>query len=407
MNDPDQTVGLERRNRELTILNEIATALNESVDLSESLEVALAHVADLFGLRTGWVWLLREEDGEPYLAAARNLPPGLATRPAAMEGGCYCLDTFRAGDLSGAANVNVVKCSRLRWLTEGTDGLAYHSSIPLYVRGSRLGVMNVASPEWRRLSPDDLQLLHTIGEMVAIAVERARLYRRSAEAGALEERNRLAREIHDTLAQGLAATTLHLDTADALLAAEAEPERVRRAVQAALEGTRRDLEEARRSVLDLRAAPLEGRTLAEALEELAAERNRSSSSAGLDEGEGSSWHPEVQFRAVGAARPLPARIEAAFFRVAQEALANALEHAGASKVRVELVSRPRTIELTIEDDGRGFEGTPPSTKGRFGLVGMRERMHLVDGSLRVQSQPGAGTRIEASAPLHIPSRSTP
>lgn len=405
MNERDHTAGLERRNRELTILNEIATALNESVDLSESLEVALAHVADLFGLRTGWVWLLREEDGEPYLAAARNLPPGLAGRPQAMEGSCYCLDTFRAGDLSGAANVNVVKCSRLHWLKEGTEGLAYHSSVPLYVRGARLGVMNVASPEWRRLSPDDLRLLHTIGEMVATAVERARLYRRSGEAGAIEERNRLAREIHDTLAQGLSATALQLDTADALLASDAEPEEVRRTIQAALEGTRRNLEEARRSVLDLRAAPLEGRTLAEALGELAVELRRGHPSAGPVEGEASD--PEVRFRAVGAAPSLSARIEAALFRVAQEALANALEHAGASQVRVELVSRPQTIELTIEDDGRGFEGTP-ATEGRFGLVGMRERMRLVDGSLRVRSEPGAGTRIEASAPLHAPTpRSTP
>lgn len=406
MKDPEQALDLEERNRELVILNEIAAALNESIDLSESLEVALAHVADLFGLRTGWVWLLREEDGEPYLAAARNLPPGLADRPSAMEGGCYCLDTFRAGDLSGAANVNVVQCSRLRWLTEGTDGLAYHSSIPLYVRGAHLGVLNVASPEWRRLSPDDLRLLHTIGEMVATAVERARLFRRSSEAGAIEERNRLAREIHDTLAQGLAATALQLDAADALLAGEGkpEPERVRRAIQAALEGTRRNLDEARRSVLDLRAAPLEGRTLAEALEELARLRSRDHALPRQDEDQ--AFHaPEVRFEAVGGARPLPARIEAAFYRVAQEALTNALQHAEATRVRISLVAHPERVELEVDDDGRGFEGAP-SAEGRFGLVGMRERMHLVDGSLRVQSRPGEGTRIEASAPLHIRGRRT-
>ncbi len=283
----------------------------------------------------------------------------------------------------------------LRWLEEGTEGLAHHASIPLYVRGARLGVMNVASPEWRQLSPDDLRLLHTIGEMVATAVERARLYRRSNEAGALEERNRLAREIHDTLAQGLAATALQLDTADALLDAGAEAERVRNPVRAALEGTRRNLEEARRSVLDLRAAPLEGRTLAEALAELAREHDRRT--LGPRDAEGSE--PEVRFRAVGAARPLPARIEAAFFRVAQEALANALEHAEASRVSVELISRPQTLELVIRDDGRGLDDTS-APKGRFGLVGMRERMRLVGGTLQVESTPGEGTRVDATAPLH-------
>ena len=77
--------------------------------------------------------------------------------------------------------------------------------------------MNVVSPDWRRLSEDDLQLLYTVGDMLSIAVERAQLFARSTRLGAVEERNRLAREIHDTLAQGLTATTLQLESADALL----------------------------------------------------------------------------------------------------------------------------------------------------------------------------------------------
>src|SRR5437879_10115344 len=105
---------LQRRNRELSILNSIAAALNRSVDLDEALRAALAQAADLLGLHTGWIWLLHEETGESYLAAAQNLPPGLADNPRRMEGSCYCLDSYRAGDLSGAANVNVVACSRLR-----------------------------------------------------------------------------------------------------------------------------------------------------------------------------------------------------------------------------------------------------------------------------------------------------
>ncbi len=373
---------LERRNRELAILNAVATALNASVDLSESLEAALSHVGDLLGLRAGWVWLLRDEDGAPYLAATRNLPPGLAHRPESMEGGCYCLDSFRAGKLGGTANVSVVTCSRLKWLTEGTEGLQFHASIPLHARGEELGVMNVASPEWRRLTPDELRLLHTIGEMVSTAVERARLYQGSLEAGAIEERNRIAREIHDTLAQGLSATAMQLDTAEALLDRDGNPERIRTSVRRALDGTRRNLEEARRSVLDLRAAPLEGRTLGDALEALAEERNGPDS-------------PEIAVRVVGGARPLPARLETAFFRIAQEALSNACQHSEADRVTVELVSSPEGVSLTIEDDGKGFDGVP-TRPGRYGLVGMRERMRLVDGDLEVRSETGQGTRIEAS-----------
>jgi two-component system, NarL family, sensor kinase len=141
------TEKLKRRNRELSILNAIAEALKREVDLSRALEVSLAQVAKLLDLQTGWIWLLREDSGESYLAATLNLPPALANVPERMEGSCYCLDTFRAGDLDGAANLNVVTCSRLRWLEDGTGGLRYHASIPLYAHGKQLGVLNVGSPD--------------------------------------------------------------------------------------------------------------------------------------------------------------------------------------------------------------------------------------------------------------------
>lgn len=107
------TEKLKRRNRELSILNGIAEALSRELDLSQALQVALAQAAKLLDLRAGWIWLLREDTGDSYLAATQNLPPALANAPQRMEGSCYCLDTFRAGDLVGAANVNVVTCSRL------------------------------------------------------------------------------------------------------------------------------------------------------------------------------------------------------------------------------------------------------------------------------------------------------
>ena len=96
---------LHRRNYELTILNLIAEALNREVDLSRALQSVLGQVADLFDLRTGWIWLLNEESGDSYLAAAQNLPPALANNPRRMEGTCYCLDTFRQGDQIGRAHV--------------------------------------------------------------------------------------------------------------------------------------------------------------------------------------------------------------------------------------------------------------------------------------------------------------
>jgi two-component system NarL family sensor kinase len=379
------TSQLERRNRELAILNTIAQALNREVDLELTLRTALAQVADLLGLHTGWIWLLDEATGTPYLAAAQNLPPGLASAPERMEGSCYCLDSYVGGDLPKAANINIITCSRLKLLVDGTDGLRYHASIPLYVHGRKLGVLNVVSTDYHKLSADDLRLLYTVGDLVSIAIERARLFARSVDMGAVEERNRLAREIHDTLAQGLAALTLQLETADALVEAGAEAERTRQVLQQALALTRASLDEARRSVLDLRAAPLEGRTLAEALTTLA-------------ETEGAGAGLIVTVEVVSGSRPLPARVEAGLYRIAQEAITNVVRHAAARHLTARLTTQPAQVQLTITDDGRGFDpGQVPVN--RYGLVGLNERAKLLGGRLTVQSSPGAGTRLDVVVPL--------
>lgn len=376
---------LRRRNRELSILNSIAEALNRTLDMVEAVRVALGLVARLLDLKTGWVWLLDGETGESYLAAAQDLPPGLASHPERMEGTCYCLDTYRSGDLEGAANVNVVTCSRLKALVNGTDGLRYHASIPLYAGEEKLGVLNVASPDWRELSADDLRLLHTIGDFLSIAIERANLFGQSAQLGALEERNRLAREIHDTLAQGLSAVAMQLESADALLESGSEPERVRATIQQALSLTRVNLDEARRSVMDLRAAPLEGLSLSAALSRLVAEQTIAAD-------------PVIRFESTGGGRRLPVRIEDGLYRITQEALSNIQQHAEADRAYVRLGISSAEARLVIEDDGRGFD---PSTipAGSFGLVGMNERVKLLGGRLSIESETDQGTRLEVVIPL--------
>lgn len=376
---------LQRRNRELGILNSIAQALNRSVDLHQALNAALAQVADLFDLKTGWVWLLDEDASNPYLAATQNLPSGLIENPDLMEGTCYCLDTFRAGDLDGAANVNVITCSRLKRLVGGTSGLRYHASIPLYAHGRKLGVFNVASPDWRELSAEDLRLLYTIGDLLGISIERARLFNRSAEFGAAEERNRLAREIHDTLAQGLTGITLLLETAEELVENRNGLPQLRQTLRQALELARANLDEARRSVLDLRAAPLENRSLLEALAELA----RSLTQRG---------QVQVSFEASGPRRTLSMRVEAGLYRIAQEALSNVEQHAGAQHAWIRLSLLPDRVILAVEDDGQGFD--PSRTEpGHFGVIGLTERAKLLGGTLTLESGPGEGTRVEISLPV--------
>lgn len=409
----DQPAPLDPRTRELTILNAVAQTLNRSVSLDAALRATLAKAAELLNLHAGWIWLLNEENGEHYLAAAQNLPPALAADPRKMEGWCQCVEAYLEGGLAEAENIDVITCTRLKGLVAGTDGLRYHASIPLHTYGKQIGILNVASADWRELSPGDLSLLYTIGDMLGTAVERARLYARSQELGAVAERNRLAREIHDTLAQGLSAITLQLEAADAVLEsallehtlaqghAGAEDKRApipvsasdpafdgaRRAVQRALQLARSNLDEARRSVLDLRAAPLEGRSLAAALAGLAADTTAQAVGKTI-----------VNLSTVGGSRPLPVSVEVGLYRVAQEAVANSLRHAGARRVQITLTTTPAYVRLLVEDDGHGFEIDQVAVD-RFGLAGMNERIGLLGGTLHVRSAPETGTEIEATVPL--------
>ncbi len=379
---------LRRRNRELSILNTIAEALNREIDLTPALQAALHQVAALFNLNTGWIYLQHEETQKFYLAAAQNLPPALLENSCQlMEGGCTCLSAYQDGGMDNKDRANVITCSRLEGLLSGTDGLRYHATIPLNTQNKALGVLNVASEEdrWWLLSPDDLRLLHTVGDLLSIAIERAQLFAKSTQLGILEERNRLAREIHDTIAQGLTAVTLKLETADALLEMEVNPTQTRQTVQDALALTQTNLEEVRRSVLDLRAAPLEGRNLVEAL-------------TALQEDISQTHNMPINFSVSGRDTPLPVRLEVGLYRIAQEALNNIARHAEATEVTLDLVILPKLVTLTILDNGVGFDPSKVR-KGRFGLIGLSERVKLLGGQLEMDTSPGSGVQLVARIPL--------
>ena len=267
-------------------------------------------------------------------------------------------------------------------MADATRGLRYHASIPLLFRDTPLGIMNVTGPSWRKLTRTELRLLSTIAYQVGIAVERARLADESTRLARAEERTRLAREIHDTLAQGLTAIALHIE--GALPHLESNPERARQRLQQALTTTRESLEEARRSVLNLRAGLPGGRPLAEALTAVA---RAFIAETGV----------RVHVRTRGD-RLLPLRIEVELYRIAQEALANVRRHAAAREVTMAVRITARSAVLSIRDDGRGFDPRSHG-QGRHGIVGMRERAALVGGRLRIRSRPGAGTTLTASVPL--------
>jgi two-component system NarL family sensor kinase len=393
--DQQDTAPLLEKNRNLAILYSIAGYLNHTVDVHEALQEVLARVTELLDLQTGWVWLL-DDEGEPQLAAAQALPPYLADHPQRMTGYCLCLDTFLDGALEGAANIDVLRCSRLQNAERESDpsslGLRFHASVPIYAGNVPLGVFNVASEDWRELQAEELQLLHIISDQIGLAVQRARLSAEHIHAATrlatIEERNRLAREIHDTLAQGLAAITLQLETADAL--ADTKPTRAHEAIQRALALARDNLDEARGSVMDLRAAPLQKHTLSEALSLLVSSQQEEHTST-----------TRFLYYPASAMPALPTRIEAGLYRIAQEALTNARKHALAQLVELSLTVEVQRIHLIVQDDGRGFDPEivmREHNRKHFGLAGMSERAKLLGGTISIQSTPGAGTRIDVSLP---------
>jgi len=373
------------REHDLEILNALARELSHSLELERVLETALRTVAELLGLDTGWVWLLEEGSRTPRLAATRNLPPGLIEHADLMLGECYCLTTYEAGDLRGAANVNVVWCTRLGKLREGSNDLQYHASIPLYADERRLGVLNVASRDWRALSETDLNLLYTIGALVSLAIERTRLAEQEARLAAVEERNRIARDLHDTLAQSLAAIALQLETAHAL-AGRGDAERAVATIERSLSLTRSALDDARRSVLELRAPPLDGLGLVAAIRAAA---------AALRDRQGRGLQLSVD--GPEEVDALPAAVEAGLFNIAREALTNVGRHAGTRSASVTLMRRDDHVVMRIADEGVGFDvGAVPSN--RFGLVGMSERARLLGGTLELSSAPGQGTMLVVDVP---------
>lgn len=207
----------------------------------------------------------------------------------------------------------------------------------------------------------------------------AQLMARAREAGMLDERARLAREIHDTIAQGLTGVVTQLEAAGA---ADDEPEVRRRHIDTASALARESLTEARRSVAALSPGRLAGARLPDAITDMA---KKWAETAGVD----------LVVDTTGDPRPLLSEIEVTLFRVAQEGLANVGKHAAATRAGVTLSYMDDLVVLDVRDDGCGF--VPGSSDG-YGLTGMEQRVRRVSGTLSVESGPGEGTALSASVP---------
>ena len=207
----------------------------------------------------------------------------------------------------------------------------------------------------------------------------------------LNERSRVARELHDTVEQGLAGIALQLEAVDGSF--ETAPEAARESLMVARQMLRYSLEETRRSVMDLRSQALERSDLAGALETLARQM---------------TLHTPAQssVRVLGPVQRLDAAKEHHLLRIGLEALTNALKHGRATRIDIELSFTPDSTSLVVTDDGQGLDSAERASGGaHFGLQGVRERVDKLGGVLDIDSSPGAGTRLSVMIPARIESRS--
>ncbi|HEX2047307.1 MAG TPA: GAF domain-containing sensor histidine kinase [Acidimicrobiales bacterium] len=275
-------------------------------------------------------------------------------------------------------------------------------SVPMLVRGRVVGVLNVHSKAARNYGDGDLALLTQVANLMARAIENARLYRRLAEREEMLERfatstveaqelerRRLAGEIHDGISQRLVSLWYHLLAAEDALSGGAPPDglaapdRVRRELATAKELATAALDEARAAIAGLRPFVLDDLGLGPGLESLAR------SLSGLE--------VEVDVEPVD----LPSHVEVALYRIAQEALQNVVKHADASAVLIHLSAVDDGARLVVSDDGRGFDEDVldgAEERHAYGLVGIRERAELIGASLSVVSRPGTGTTLELVVP---------
>lgn len=262
-------------------------------------------------------------------------------------------------------------------------------AVPMRLGDRVVGALVVQSLRPNAFDGEDLFTVQTIAGQVAVALENARLFeaeRSLRDLSIAEERNRMAREIHDTLAQGFMGIIMHLRAMQG--AADPATASLHRAEAETL--ARESLQEARRSVWNLQPHRLEGKSLGEALAaEVAAIERRTALS--------------VELTVAGDLPQLSPAAEAALLRIAQEALHNAMKYARASRVQVRLTSEGGSVALEVGDDGVGFDPPiimqdPVKAGGGFGLPGMAARAHALGGTFAVESAPGAGCRIIVRIP---------
>jgi two-component system nitrate/nitrite sensor histidine kinase NarX len=383
---------LNAQSRRLDAFRDIAASVEQSLDLREVLELGLEKVLQVTGQEAAEIHLLDSDDRTMTTKASIGRPEGFLMRDEIIVlGECLCglavLDDepLIVPDIQTDPRVTRLSCLRF--------GFQSAVCVPLRVKGRSVGVLTVHGRETHGFDESDTELLVAVANQLGIAIENARLYTEMegrVEAlsqklqlmAVVEERERLAREMHDGLAQTLSLLSMQVSQARSLMVAgdvlgvDTELREMGRVIDLGYE-------EVREAITSLRLAAPKGEGWVDWLQEYV-----------YDFGARHDLNAGFQVPAGQTPVVLPPNQEVHLTRIVQEALNNVRKHARASRVQLALIPNGRKLKLRIEDDGRGFDvARALDLRGRYGLSSMQERAELLGGNLEVQSVPGQGTII--------------
>lgn len=385
----------------LLALNTIATAVSQSLDLDTVLNTALEKTLEIMKLNTGCILLWDEAKQVLCYRVHQGLSEDYVKMQFCSLGGGIAGRVAKSGEAILIEEISP-DADDVDYKFTFAEGLRAVASVPLVSKEKILGVLSIASREIRKFSSQDIQLLGSIAAQIAIAVESAKLHkevqREDEIRGELlreifsiqeEERKRIARELHDETSQALASLVANLEATSGMLTVSKDKVGARlKEAQSLSIGV---LDEIHKIIYELRPTLLDDLGLVSAVRWLVDNNLRS---AGI----------LVNFKTVGREKRLPPQFETTIFRVIQESVNNIARHAGAKKVNLSLHFKKEVIRVKIKDNGKGFDVEEAiNSKDRprgLGLLGMMERIELINGNLSIRSTQGAGTEVDIKIPMN-------
>jgi signal transduction histidine kinase len=375
---------LSQRNRELEALNAIVTTAAQSLDLDSLLRDTLDKVLAVMDAEAGEVFLRDEPTGDMVLAVHRGVFAATFYSVNRFPRGVGFLGIVAA---TGEPLISSAVERDARFLREEVIHAGFRSfaCIPLAIKNQVIGVLTLATRRADGFAGRNVDLLMAVGRQIGVAVENARLYREVKRLAVVEERERIGMELHDGIIQSIYAVGLTLEYAALML--DEQPPVARERLNQAIHSLNDVIRDIRAYILDMRPHRFEGKDLATGLHELTrAFRANTFLNVDLD----------IDREACARLDP---ELATGLFHIAQEGLANVAKHARARGVRLALQPDGDAIVLELQDDGRGFDPARVTPYAGHGMRNMEERTRLFNGEWRVESSPGAGTRIQVRVPF--------